>query len=667
MSRYHATLTYGTSQQPVLEDLSSTNGTYVNGTSLTEPRALLSEDLVFLGGFVLRANGRDVQRIELRSSRISAEGITKSIGEKILLRNITLAMLPREFIGIMGSSGCGKSTLMDALNGLRPATTGSVSINGLDLYTHFNALRRSIGYVPQRDILHDALTVQRTLWFAAKLRLPTSSSVEEILRVVDDVIETVGLDGQRQTEFRQLSGGEQKRLSLAVELITKPSFLFLDEPTSPLDPETTEDMMDLFRRLADQGRIVVMVTHKFEKFEQMDNVVLLARGGHLAFFGPPKDSLVYFDCREPADIYRQIGRKEPEELSARFSNSPEYDKYITQRVKETRDLQGIGAAIGQGTEQDESLARPVGIAQWLTLTRRVFEIKLNDRKNTFLLIVQAPIIALLLTVISGKALNDVRTLFVTAVVAIWFGANNAVRDIVSEIPIYTRERRFSLKIPSYVLSKFAVLSVFSAIQVLLFLAILIAFKRLSISDFPSLFAVVYLTTLGGISTALLLSALVNSTEKALSILPLLVIPQLLLGGFLKPIDDIYLDVRTSKPTTARAYQMSQVLKRIYPDKPSLIYRTGGLGPARAASAFVLARWSVDGLAHVVSLNDSVARDRLATHMWVKSHPSVSGLQNSGEVDRSYRVRIGIDLGILAGFNVVLLALTMFALKKKDVI
>ncbi|MEP6509836.1 MAG: FHA domain-containing protein, partial [Gemmatimonadales bacterium] len=340
VSRYHATLTYGVAQQPVLSDLASTNGTFVNGSPLTEPRALASEDLVVLGGFVLRVNEREVQRLELGSSRISAEGITKSIGDKVLLRNITLAMLPREFIGIMGSSGCGKSTLMDALNGLRPATTGSVSINGLNLYTHFNALRRSIGYVPQRDILHDALTVERTLWFAAKLRLPTNSSQEEIHRVVEEVIETVGLNGQRTTEFRQLSGGEQKRLSLAVELITKPSFLFLDEPTSPLDPETTESMMDLFRRLADQGRIVVMVTHKFEKFDQMDNVVLLARGGHLAFFGPPKDSLQYFDCREPSDIYRQIGRKEPEELSARFRNSPEYDKYITRRVKETRDLQG---------------------------------------------------------------------------------------------------------------------------------------------------------------------------------------------------------------------------------------------------------------------------------------------------------------------------------------
>ncbi len=667
VSRCHATLTYNASQKPVLTDLTSTNGTYVNGSLLTEPRELTSDDLVFLGGFVLRVNGHEVQRLELRSSRICAEGISKSVGDKILLRNMTLAFYPREFIGIIGSSGCGKSTLMDALNGLRPATTGSVSINGLDLYTHFNVLRRSIGYVPQRDILHDGLTVERTLWFAAKLRLPAQSSAEEIQRIVDEVIETVGLGGQRLNEFRQLSGGEQKRLSIAVELITKPSFLFLDEPTSPLDPETTESMMDLFRRLADQGRIVVMVTHKFEKFDQMDNVAILTRGGQLAFFGPPAASLKYFDCREPADIYRQVGRKDPEELGAQFVNSPEYQRYIAQRVSETRALQDLGAAIGEGTQQQPSIERPAGLNQWKTLTRRFLEIKLNDRKNTLLLLIQAPIVALLLTMITGSRLNDVKTLFVAAVVAIWFGANNAVRDIVSEGPIYIRERRFSLKIPSYVLSKFAVLSGFAAVQVLLFLAILIGFKRLSVADLPSLFAVMYLTTLGGISTALLLSALVTSTEKALSVLPLIVIPQLLLAGFLRPINDIYIDARTRRPASAREFQMAELLRPLRPNTPSPIQKIEGLGPARYASGFMLARWSIDGLVHVVSVEDSKSRDRLATQMWVHSHPAVSGVRELADVEDSYRNRMRVDLGILVGFNLVLLALTMLALKKKDVI
>jgi len=156
--------------------------------------------------------------------------------------------------------------------------------------------------------------------------------------VIDDVIETVGLQERRATQFRHLSGGQQKRLSLAIELITKPNFIFLDEPTSPLDPETTENMMMLFRRLADEGRIVVMVTHKFEKFEEMDQIALLTRGGRLAYYGPTHEALSYFGCREPGDIYRHISARDPVEMSQSFLNSPQHQRYITDRIDETREI-----------------------------------------------------------------------------------------------------------------------------------------------------------------------------------------------------------------------------------------------------------------------------------------------------------------------------------------
>ncbi len=164
VSRYHATLTYNNSSQPILADLGSTNGTFVNGELLTQLRLLSPSDLIFLGGFLLRVEGRHIKRYDLSASRLSARNLTKEINKRVLLKDISLAINPCEFIGLMGPSGCGKSTLMDALNGLRPATTGAVYINDLDLYRNFDALRQSIGYVPQRDILHDALTVERTLY-----------------------------------------------------------------------------------------------------------------------------------------------------------------------------------------------------------------------------------------------------------------------------------------------------------------------------------------------------------------------------------------------------------------------------------------------------------------------------------------------------------------------
>jgi ABC-type multidrug transport system ATPase subunit/pSer/pThr/pTyr-binding forkhead associated (FHA) protein len=679
VSRHHATLSYPPGQAPVLADLGSTNGTFVNGALLREPRSLGPGDLIYIGGFLLRVDGRTVHAFDLGSSRIAARGITQEIGGNVILRDVTLVLCPREFVGLMGPSGCGKSTLMDALNGLRPAKQGSVQLNNLDLYRHFNALRQSIGYVPQRDNLHDMLTVERTLYYAAKLRLPEELPPAELQRVVDEVIETVALEPQRKTQFRQLSGGQQKRLSLAIELITKPNFLFLDEPTSPLDPETTESMMLLFRKLADQGRIVVMVTHKFEKFFEMHQVAILTRGGRLAFFGPPKAALEFFQCAEPAEIYHRISPVEPEELSRRFQVSAQHREYVRRRVEETDEFAEDSKKLAAPAAQEKPAQR-VSPVQWWTLTRRFLEIKLKDRRNTALLLLQAPLIACLMLVITGDTVNDVKALFISAVVAIWFGANNAIRDIVSEGEIYVRERRYNLKIPSYVLSKFTVLSGIGLIQCAAFLAILVGFDRLRSGDFPVLLILLYLTTLGGIATALFFSALVNSVEKAMSILPLLLIPQLLLSGFLKPVDDYYVNARTIKPAAIEDYKRFENARRLgqaqpqpqpAPDAsrqpPDPILKHSGLGIAAPISAVMLARWATDGLVHAVGLRDRETRDRLATQMWVYGYARVLEGKGPPAVRSSYRARVVVDVVILMAFVLLFLALTMVVLRKKDIL
>jgi ABC transport system ATP-binding/permease protein len=676
VSRHHATLTYSNGGQPAIADAGSTNGTFVNGEPLTAARSLAPHDLVFLGGFLLRVEGRSVRRHDLSASRITARQITKEIGGRTILQDVSLAFNPREFIGLMGPSGCGKSTLMDALNGLRPATSGAVLVNDLDLYRNFDALRRSIGYVPQRDILHDVLTVERTLFYAAKLRLPEATPPPELQRIVGEVIAVVGLDEHRHTQFRQLSGGQQKRLSLAVELITKPNFIFLDEPTSPLDPETTDNMMLLFRRLADEGRIVVMVTHKFEKFEEMHQVAILTKGGRLAYFGPPREALAYFGCREPGEIYRRIGGRDPEELSRAYQASPHHQRYVAGRIAETEELTRTsgpmpvgGAAAGAATGGAE---RRLGVKQWLTLTRRYLEIKLKDRRNTLLLLAQAPVIAVILAIITGSKLNDPKTIFIGAIIAIWFGANNAVREIVSEVPIYTRERLVNLKIPSYVLSKFAVLSGIGLLQCVLFVGILVALRCLSGGDFPVLTLILYLTLLAGVAMGLLFSALVNSSEKAMSILPLILIPQLLLGGFLKPLDDIYVNIRTNKPATAAEYERSEADKNNPPARrtsapPDPIHKHEGLGAARIGSDLMIARWSIEALAHAVSINDAEARDRLPTNMTVRAYERVLDGDTESELKRAYRKQVALDAGVLGGFSVLFLLLTMWALKRKDVL
>ncbi len=680
VSRYHAILSYENGDQPILTDVGSTNGTFVNGEALTQPHQLSPEDLIFLGGFLLHVDGRTIKQHDLSASSITARNITKAINGKTILEDISLAIHPREFIGLMGPSGCGKSTLMDALNGLRPATAGNVFVNDLDLYQNFNALRRSIGYVPQRDILHDGLTVERTLYYAAKLRLPEGTSSESMKSIVEEAIQTVGLTEQRQTTFKQLSGGQQKRLSLALELITKPSFLFLDEPTSPLDPETTENMMMLFRRLADEGRIVVMVTHKFEKFREMHQIAMLTRGGHLAYFGPPSDALAYFNCQEPGDIYRFIGAHEPAELSAKFQKSPQHDKYVRARITETDQLARTAGALQLGsTGKQDGPERRFGLNQWLTLTHRYLEVKLKDRRNTLLLLAQAPIVAILLAIIVGESVSGSQTLFIAAIVSIWFGANNAVREIVSETPIYARERLVNLKIPSYVLSKFAVLSGIAVFQCLLFVGILVMMGKLKGSDFFSLSLILYLTSLAGIAMGLFFSALVNSTEKAMSILPLILIPQLLLSGYLKPIDDVYVLAQSQKPATAAQFQHFQDLqdqrqprptataRQAQPAQVEPVSKSPGLGSASYAAALMVARWTMDALAHDVSIDDKEARDKLAATITLTEYERVFEGDTEDTIASSFRTRVALDSIILAMFSVVFIGLTMWALKRKDVL
>ena len=675
VSRYHAILNYENGAQPIISDLRSTNGTFINGQLLTEPRQLSPEDLVFLGGFLLNVDGRTIKQHDLSASSITAQHITKTIDGKTILHNISIAIKPREFIGLMGPSGCGKSTLMDALNGLRPATAGNVFINDLDLYQNFNALRRSIGYVPQRDILHDALTVERTLFYAAKLRLRKGTSPEAVENIINEVIQTVGLVEQRHTTFRQLSGGQQKRLSLALELITKPSFLFLDEPTSPLDPETTENMMMLFRRLADEGRIVVMVTHKFEKFREMHQIAMLTKGGRLAFYGPPGDALHYFGCQEPGDIYRYIGARDPDQLNRDFEQSPQHQKYVRARIQESESITRTAEALRLGTNKSESSERDIGLMQWFTLTRRYLEVKLKDKRNTLLLLAQAPIVAFLLAIIVGDSVSNSQTLFIAAIVSIWFGANNAVREIVSEAAIYSRERLVNLKIPSYVFSKFTVLSGIALIQCLLFVGILVGMKRLAGGDFPSLMLVLYLTSVAGITTGLFFSALVNSTEKAMSVLPLLLIPQLLLSGYLKPLNDVYVFAQSQKPASRAQfldYEATKDQKQPTTRSPSQaplepVTKREGLGVANYAAYLMVARWTIEGLAHVVSVDDHDARSKLASTIYVTEYEQVFKGESEDEIATAYRRRVAIDCAALVLFNFIFLALTMWALKRKDVL
>jgi ABC-type multidrug transport system ATPase subunit len=281
ISNHHARFARNNGNVAV-EDAGSTNGVYINGQRISGRQTVKHSDVIQIGPFVLQADAQyGVAVYDTRSkTRIDCINIVKIVANRSgggsikLLDDVCLTIQPNEFVGLLGPSGAGKSTLMDSLNGMRPATSGNVLVNNLDLYRHLDSLKQSIGYVPQDDIIHRELTVYRTLYYVARLRLSSDVSTKEIDQIINEVMDVTGLSERRDVPVSQLSGGQRKRVSIAVELITKPSVIFLDEPTSGLDPATEEKIMRLFRQIAESGRTVILTTHAMENVKLFDKIVV---------------------------------------------------------------------------------------------------------------------------------------------------------------------------------------------------------------------------------------------------------------------------------------------------------------------------------------------------------------------------------------------------------
>jgi ABC-type multidrug transport system ATPase subunit len=572
ISNHHARL-LNSGGQVMIEDAGSTNGVYINGARITGRRPITNRDIVQIGPFVLQA---DVQRgvavFDTRSkTRIDVIDITKEVqnrsgGGKIkLLDDVDLTIQPNEFVGLLGPSGAGKSTLMDSLNGMRPATAGHVLINNLDLYQHLDSLKQSIGYVPQDDIIHRELTVYRTLYYVARLRLSRDVSTAEIDQIVNEVMDVTGLSERRDVPVGQLSGGQRKRVSIAVELITKPSVIFLDEPTSGLDPATEEKIMKLFRQIAESGRTVILTTHAMENVKLFDKIVVMMRG-KLVWYGPPMEALQHVKADSFKDLYdkleapinertaklgvlppnatkeqkaafkrqkEQISEEVAEEWKRRFQQTPQYQNFVIKPLSGLRrDAQTHPPAKRRPTVTD-------ALRQWATLARRYMEVLGRDKFNLLILFGQAPIVAILTYLVVGKTDPRDFPYFVVALVAVWFGTSVSAREIIRERAVYNRERMVNLGLLPYVGSKLLVLSMIVGAQCILLFGTLKLLDIAGLMSFPSspkiLFGlpqllVMILTGMVGITVGLFISAIVKTSEMATSLVPLILIPQILFCG-----------------------------------------------------------------------------------------------------------------------------------------
>ncbi|HVY48201.1 MAG TPA: ATP-binding cassette domain-containing protein [Minicystis sp.] len=609
-----------------ITDLGSTNGTHVRGKRIpaNTPVRVEQGEKVFIGPYamILALEGDAIRayieqdKAEWSGNQVEVEALDLFLSvadrqdtsrERVLLNHVTFKALPGDLIALMGPSGAGKTTLLTVLNGYLRPTTGEVRVNGENLYAIYDALRGSIGYVPQDDIVHPELTVFEAIKYSAQFRLPPDFSDEEIDRRVEQVVKDLGLEPVKDLEIgkperKVLSGGQRKRVNIALELVTDPALLFLDEPTSGLAADDTVALIDLLAELAKKyGKTILVTIHQpaREEYEKFNLALVLGFGGEMLYFGPSgRPSYDFFGryvaakgvtVDNPRDMFDLLRVREDDALAAhRFPDRPSARLAASQawRHEFFQPDNPVYASMYAGARQpgtpsgntSPSRARVPLFRQFRLLVERYAIVKRRDRAGTLILLAQAPIIGVLLALVfanpvkapnlwckqfleiaeatavehgaraSAACLADHArfpkvadlsgAVFFLAIAAIWFGTSNAAREIVSEQAIYRRERMVNLRIFNYVFSKFSLLSLLCVVQCTVLLGIVFFALGLgngNVGAFVSMLAFMIVTAMCAVAIGLLISTLVVSSEAAMALTPIALIPQVVLGGRMVPM------------------------------------------------------------------------------------------------------------------------------------
>jgi ABC-type multidrug transport system ATPase subunit/pSer/pThr/pTyr-binding forkhead associated (FHA) protein len=513
VSRRHAKIEAGPNGYRLL-DLKSRAGSFVNGRRFEE-HDLVIGDQIQLGPFFFVYDGRSLHRVRRFSvGRIVAVDLTKESGSGPILVRASFVAEPGQFIGILGPSGAGKTTLLNALSGLRPADSGKIFIDQTDFYKHIDRLRSLFGYVPQDDIVHSDLTVAEALTFAARLRLPARTPRWEIVKLVNRTVANLGLSDRANLKIARLSGGQRKRVSVGVELLSRPPILFLDEPTSGLDPLAEFKVMELLRGLADNGCTVVCTTHVMENVYLMDQIAIISNG-RVVFQGSPEEAYSKFGVSRLASLYGALQASELQALPSFKSSLPDESKQEK-------------LAVVPPDKTRRAFSLPILLQRQIAIFRA-------DIKNFVMLLAQPIIIGAL---VAWATKDAALTQFYAYVATLWFGSSNSAQEIIRELPIYRRERLVGLSRSSYLASKFLWLGGLTVIQSLLLYAT-IAILRLGVHGAVQ-WQVIGLILLAFASTGigLTISAFARSVVQAVMLVPLFLIPQIVFSGFSPPAHDM---------------------------------------------------------------------------------------------------------------------------------
>lgn len=461
--------------------------------------------------------------------RIAVEQLGRRVrvrkgGELTLLQDVSFSISPGELVAIVGPSGAGKTTLLEAIAGISAPTSGCVRFDGIDLHANLRSFRGRLGYVPQDDIIHAELPLERTLHYAARLRLPSSTTASEVDDAVREALDAVGLTEAASVRVGALSGGQRKRASIAAELITDPHVFFLDEPTSGLDPITSVELVTKLRDLADRSATVVFTTHSAADLELCDRIVFLTRGGRVGFVGTLSEALERFDVSSVPALYCRLaeGGVAPAEPI----------------------LSPTTAAV-----PTPAPARPVANAftQWRVLTRRTLDTILRNRLTLAILVGSPALVVGMFAILFRPGAFDIGNPSPSSMVmigfwvvfaAFFFGLTYGLLQICTERAILLRERLVGLRIGAYVASKVTVLVPFLLLVVVAMLGVLRLLDRLpsrSLTTYASLGVGLLLCSIAALGLGLLASASVGNVSQATLALPMLCFPAVLFSGAILPV------------------------------------------------------------------------------------------------------------------------------------
>jgi len=546
-----------------LEDRTTVAGTYVNGKRLKGRIHLQPGDVIQIGpasarvGHVALEPLEQVRGVDVSAVNACVDADVKKKGRRRLLTGVNLHLPPASLTAVAGPSGAGKTTLMRLISGQTAASEGTIRYNGVNLNECREAHAALMGFVPQDDVVHQDLTVAEALEYQARLRLGRDVSKKTREVSIGRALEFVGLDEQRSQLVKTLSGGQRKRVSIASELLNEPEILFLDEPTSGLDPGLDKRMMLLLRLLADQGRTVVLTTHAIAHVDVCDTLVLVGPGGFVIYAGSPEDAPEWFGVPSLGDVFSLIESPEASLQAAERLMKSQNEQVSAPAAAPKSMLSGSDATISTSANSSSSgaigLARPsFGSPAWRETVfhqGRIFAeryIKLLTRDRTALAfsLLQGVAVALLTALVAPAQFvwnqNGNAPMFVFGCAAVWFGMINAVRELVKERTIWRREELAGANAAAYLVSKIFVLGTLAAFQAISSLVVLnmtlgIPSSSPIGSPFMGIALTLWLANLSGMALGLLVSAVAPSSDRAMSLVPYLLITQLVLCGVLFPL------------------------------------------------------------------------------------------------------------------------------------